>query len=572
MNTQNDISGSRITGCVMQAQNINVIMPRSAVQALQGLPPQARAFTGRQEDLRRLEEALDPEMAQAGVVVISAVAGLGGMGKTELAVQAAHSAIRRGWFPGGVLFLDLFGYDPSRRLSENRALDKLLRALGIPIKQIPADLEDRSQLYRTTLTERANQGQRILVILDNVNTPEQVRPLLPADPRIPSLITSRQTLSGLDAQLIDLGALSVKESVALLRKALHVAAPGDCRVDDEPREAVRVAEYCERLPLALRIVAALLAEMPSRPLSSIAKELGDAGRRLDLLQHGDRHLRAVFDLSYRQLSATHRHALRLLAQNPGPDISTDAAAHLIHGNSRESVDGILRDLARDHMLEHGSEYGRWRLHDLVRLYALEHGEELDDRIAGLTSLLRYLTSTAFQAAARIRSDGTPRPPRFASLSDALGWFYREMPNLVSFAPLVRELPGSDWGIRLLQALEDYCKLRGLYDVWAMVGQEALQDSRLPPDKQIWVRNRLTQALLKSGRPDEALRVIEAAILLCRKQSDKTGEAAAQSLLGWSLTMLGRRAEAVDAHKRAAALHSEDGTQSSKPPAARPRLQ
>ncbi|MGG7572498.1 ATP-binding protein [Streptomyces sirii] len=546
MDVGNAIDGGYIGGPVLQAHTINVALPRPVPQALGGLPPRSGAFTGREADLQQLTEILRPHSATQ-VVVVSAVAGLGGMGKTELVVQAAHRGRENGWFPGGVLFLDLFGYDQARRLSTEHALDKLLRALGLPAKQIPADTEDRARLYRSALAERAEQGLRTLVVLDNASAYTQIRPLLPADPRVPALITSRNTLAGLEARLLDLDALSTDASIDLLRKALRVARPDDSRVDDQPHEAAEIVRHCGHLPLALRIVAAVLAEFPNRPLASIASTLADASRRLDILQHGDRQLRAVFDLSYQHLSRYHTRALRLLAHNPGPDISTDAAVHLLQRDTR-TTESLLQDLARDHMIEPGAEYGRWRLHDLVRLYAVERTNPEDGHAEGLTQMLMHLIVRADDAATHLQR--TPRVSRFSSLNDALSWLDVEYHNLLAFAPMLSTLNQPGIGVRLLDALDDYHRHRGLYDGWATVGAAALKDSALDIAGQVQVRQELATALLHGGRFPEASGVITRTLRICRDNNLKHEEAANEHLLGWSLTCLQRHSAAVEAHRRA----------------------
>ncbi|MEV7197343.1 NB-ARC domain-containing protein [Streptomyces sp. NPDC093510] len=199
-------------------------------------------------------------------MLVAAVAGLAGVGKTELVVQSAVRALKKpGWFPGGVLFVDMFGYDPERHLSPERALDGLLRALGMPREHIPAGLQDRSRLYRSVLAAFAEQGQRILVVIDNASTAEQARPLLPTDGTTATLLTSRHTLD-IDARLHDMNTLDPHASVELLHQVLLQArGTTDTRVQDAPEDATTIARLCAGLPLALRIAAACSPTPPPAP-------------------------------------------------------------------------------------------------------------------------------------------------------------------------------------------------------------------------------------------------------------------------------------------------------------------
>src|ERR1051325_10315550 len=188
----NHISGGVFFHAVIQGRDITVQLPPQITPALAGPPPASPTFTGRDTHLAQLLEDLAPDQTRQQAVLVTAVAGLAGVGKTELALQTAAQALRQpGWFPGGVLFVDMFGYDRDRYLSPERALDGLLRALGMPGEHIPADLQDRSRLYRSVLGAYAEQGRRILVVIDNASAAEQVRPLLPSDGTTATLITSR---------------------------------------------------------------------------------------------------------------------------------------------------------------------------------------------------------------------------------------------------------------------------------------------------------------------------------------------------------------------------------------------
>ncbi|MGW8984833.1 regulator [Streptomyces parvus] len=436
----NQISGGVFFHAVIQGRDITVQLPPQTTSALYGLPPVSSAFTGREEQVEELLGTVAGGRPQQAVLV-AAVAGLGGIGKTELVVQTASRALQQpGWFPGGVLFVDMFGYDQERWLAPERALGGLLRALGVQNAQIPSDLQDLSRLYRSALAALAQAGSRVLVVIDNASSADQVRPLLPTDGITAALVTSRDTLD-LDARLYDLGTLSESASVDLLNRVLREArGPGDTRVHDEPEEAAALAQLCGGLPLALRIAASLLIDYPTRPLSSVTRALSVEQSRLHRLRRKDRAVRAAFELSYRRLPSAHQRLFRLLSLNRGPDISTAAALHLSDLDDY-GTEELLQDLARCHLIEPGITWGRWRLHDLVRLYASELGSQqanVDRRDAVQDRLHRHYVETARAARSNltvVREPLTPLreppSPRFNSEEEAEGWFEQECQNLIA---------------------------------------------------------------------------------------------------------------------------------------------
>ena len=238
----------------------------AAPTALAQLPAATAGFTGRDDELAVLAGLLDPA-GPGGPVVVSAVAGLAGVGKTTLAVQAGHAALQRGWFGGGVLFIDLHGYDEAP-VEPGQALDALLRALGVPAEHIPPGTEERAGLYRSVLAQISDP---VLVIADNASSEAQVRPLLPGAGPHKVLVTSRHTLAGLGARLVDVTVLDEEAGVELLDAALRAARPDDDRITGNPDAASRLAGICGGLPLALQITAALLKADP-------ALTAGGAGR------------------------------------------------------------------------------------------------------------------------------------------------------------------------------------------------------------------------------------------------------------------------------------------------------
>ncbi|MCR3750402.1 tetratricopeptide repeat protein [Lentzea californiensis] len=320
-----------------------------------GLPPVAAEFTGRAADLSAVAAALGSPQP----LVVST--GLAGVGKTTLAVKAAHAAAGR--FPGGVLFIDLHGY--STPVEPQTALATFLTALGVSC--VPETRPEREALYRSRLAKR----RPVLVVLDNASSSEQVRPLPPGDQhRV--LVTSRHTLGDLQgARRVGIDVLPADDSVTMLANLLQATDPADTRIADAPQSAHEIAELCGWLPLALGIVAALLSDDPGLLLAELAVLLQEA--RLAELSYDDFAVRAAFDLSHARLAHEEQRLFRLLSLSPGPQISTGAAAALA-GRSPQSTRKLLTGLRRAHMIEGGEAPGWFRFHDLLRLYAAEQCE------------------------------------------------------------------------------------------------------------------------------------------------------------------------------------------------------
>jgi hypothetical protein len=295
-----------------------------APPVLAELPAAAAGFTGRGNELTMLAELLEPAH-KAGRVVVSAVAGLAGVGKSALAVEAGHAARRRGWFAGGTLFIDMHGYDETP-VQPGQALDALLRALGVPDLQIPPGAEERARLYRSVLGQPRGP---VLIVIDNASSEAQALPLLPGTGAHKVLITSRHTLAGLDARQVDITVLDDTASTELLDRGLRAARPGDDRITREPAKARQLVRVCGGLPLALQIVAAMLKSDPVLTVGGLAEELRAEDERLGRLQYDDGSpgrlsVPAAFTLSYRRLDESTARMFRLLPVSPGPSASTAA--------------------------------------------------------------------------------------------------------------------------------------------------------------------------------------------------------------------------------------------------------
>jgi len=522
------VSGGIQYGPVLQGRDfINPTFVTSqaaaAPRALGQLPALVTGFTGREAELAQVAGLLNPAVG-GGTVVVSAVAGLAGVGKTALAVHAGHAAREAGWYPGGVLFIDLHGYDHTP-VQPGQALDALLRALGVPGEHIPEGAEAWARLYRSVL---AQAGDPVLIIADNASAEAQVRLLLPGPGPHRVIITSRHTLAGLGARLLDVTVLDQAAAVALLDSALRVARPGDDRISSDPGIAGRLADTCGGLPLALQITAALLAADPALAARELADGLADEVRRLEALRYDDGggisapSVAAAFELSYRQLDEAAARLFRLLPVDRGPDVST-AAAGALAGWPPGQARTVLGRLMRAHIVEVGSSgAGRWRMHDLLRLYARQlYGTDAGEREQAMDRLLGYYLNGARAAHAHLRAlKGAQVPAEFTGREDALAWLDAERPNLIATVAMAADTDRDQIAIRLPLYLSDYLH---------------------------WRR-----------RFDDCLTVLATSRDCARRQGHRAKEAAALNSLGSALAEVRRFEEAISAHQEAAAICRETG--------------
>ncbi|MEW1755906.1 BTAD domain-containing putative transcriptional regulator [Streptomyces cyaneofuscatus] len=346
------------------------------------LPATVPDFTGRDSFVRDLGAQL--ATAEGSVMAVSALAGIGGVGKTTLAVHVAHQA--RPHFPDGQLYVDLQGAG-ARAAEPETVLGSFLRALGTADSAIPDTLDERAALYRSTL-----DGRRVLVLLDNAHDAAQIRPLLPGTPGCAALVTSRVRMVDLaGAHLVDLDVMAPDEALQLFTRIV-----GAERVGAEREAALDVVAACGFLPLAIRIAASRLAARRTWTVSVLAGKLADERRRLDELQAGDLAVKATFELGYGQLEPAQARAFRLLGLADGPDISLAAAAALLNLEPHTAED-LLEALVDTSLLESAAP-GRYRYHDLVRLYARACAERDEqppvERELALSRLLDFYLATA----------------------------------------------------------------------------------------------------------------------------------------------------------------------------------
>jgi DNA-binding SARP family transcriptional activator/tetratricopeptide (TPR) repeat protein len=526
------------------------------------LPAAVRHFTGRQDELQALTNMLDQD--GTGTVVISAIDGMAGIGKTALAIQAAHRL--SGQFPGGQLFIDLHGYTKGRPPREpGQALEAFLRALGVPGGQVPQEVEECAALYRQRLA-----GTRTLILLDNASDEAQVRPLLPGEPGCLVLVTSRRRLKGLDdARSLALDLLPPRNAVALLR-----AVAGAGRIAAGDPLLGEIAGLCGRLPLALRIGGALLRHRPAWSLGHLAGLLRDQ-HRVRALSDGERDLAAVFDLSYAGLDEPRRLLFRRLGLVPGPDADAHAAAALLECDP-DGATALLEDLV-DHNLLTEHALGRYRLHDLLRAHArtLAEADPAERSREALDRLLRYYAHTAQRAsipiarAPRPEPDG-PAPPHAPALQDpeaARAWLRTEYPNLeAAFTHARTGTPALDEHITALAAgLAEILLSDGPWTRALEIHQAAAEVAghRRQPAAHATALTDLGRVRHLTGDLAGAADALVRALETCREAGSRDGEAHALTSLGQVRHQTGDLAGAADALVRALEISRETGNRLSE---------
>ena len=523
------------------------------------LPAAVAYFAGRDRELKALSQLLD-EGSGGGSVVISAIGGTAGVGKTALAVHWAHSVAER--FTGGQLHVNLRGFGPSGPpMTAAEAVRGFLDALGIAPERIPAGADAQAALYRSLLA-----GRRLLILLDNASGSDQVRPLLPGSPGCLVLVTSRAELTGLaaaeGASLLTVDVLSEDDAAELLARRV-----GHDRTAAEPAALGELVALCARLPLALAIVAARAAARPGFPLAALAADLRDESGRLDALDAGDAasSVRAVFSWSYRHLTEPAARMFRLLGVHPGPDISLAAAASLA-GSQPADAREALAELTRLHLVAEHAD-GRYGFHDLLRAYAAEQARTRDGetgRSAAVHRLLDHYLHTACEAAqlldpARDRiSLDTPAcgtaPELLAGYDQSLAWFDAEHPVLLASVRLAAEAGFDAWAWRLPSALTDFLYLRGHWPDMAATQQTALAAAQRLGDApgQALACRHLARAHSLLGSRQDAEVFYRRALSLYQQLGDHIGQGRCHYGLAWSAQREGRHEVALDHGRQALA--------------------
>jgi DNA-binding SARP family transcriptional activator len=533
------------------------------------LPADLRDFTGRADEVERVRAALtppqpitghppddaaataaDPGTGQTGPALLT-ISGAGGMGKTALAVHAAH--LLRPYFPDGQLFVDLHGMRDQPRCAID-VLRQLIQDLGA---EVSAALDDSRYpaLYRTLL-----DGRRVLIVLDDARDAAQVRPLLPGGDCCAVLITSRSRLSDLSGnQTLDLGPLAAEESHALLERIV-----GKQDVRDDESSAVSIVTACSGLPLALRIVAARAAGRPPGTLGRLADRLGDERRRLHELRVGDLAVEASFQVGHDSLSQSEDgaelvRAFHLLSALHLPEFDAPTAAAVLD-RSVERAEELLDDLCQVHMVEQ-TDNGDFRIHELLRLFGRQRSESSgrgEEVAAALRQVIARFTDLVAEADGQLRPGrdrpapgastgaGPAAPPSgsaFAGCSDALAWLERHRGRLVACV-----LQAADTGsisaagvAELTTALRGFLMQRGYWYDWELLADVTLKLADREADARAEALGRLERGTLESNRHrlETASGDLRRSAELFAVAGDELGRTRALNNLGLALCELGR---------------------------------
>ncbi|SCD34580.1 DNA-binding transcriptional activator of the SARP family [Streptomyces sp. BpilaLS-43] len=550
-----------------------LVLPQPPTAAVQESPPAPPArictlpqpltdFTGRTKEvaeLLRCVDAADGSDARSARVV--AVDGMGGSGKTSLAVWAAHQLADR--FPDGQLYVDLRGFTPGEQppVSPGTALDHLLRSFGVSDERIPSDTEARANLWRATVA-----GRRLLLLLDNAAHAEQVTPLLTASPGCLVLITSRSRLLDLDGvSWVSVGLMTPQDSAALVAATL-----GADRVEAEPESAAELAELCGHLPLALRIATARLRNRSSWTLRYLAERLRDETRRLDELRSPQRSVAATLHLSYMALDVRQRAAFRTFGLHPSTGIDVHSAAALL-GTDVHDAESTLEFLL-DMRLVQQPGVGIYTLHDLVRTFArsLCGPATAEQDAAAVERLLGYYL-TATDVACQIlfpgrEQRGTGIPAHEGSLPPcpdaeaARAWFDREHGGLLAAVSLA-ELHGLPrHTVCLTRNLSFHLNARGQFDDLWNVCRTALAAVRGLDDPQLLCVTlaNVGVACWKVGRFESGLEAAQEARDVAVALGDRHIQAHSESTIGLLTSMLGRYEEALTLLSEAVARSAKLG--------------
>jgi DNA-binding SARP family transcriptional activator/Tfp pilus assembly protein PilF len=533
------------------------------------LPADIGDFTGRESHVGHLCALLlaGPVVGSPGAVRIAVVNGAAGLGKTTLAVHAAHQVSAE--FSDGQLYADLLGAS-AETASPGEVLARFLRDLGIDGDKVPARDDERAALYRTTLT-----GRRVLVLLDNAKDAAQVRPLLPGSSSCAVLVTTRNRTSDLASmRYLDLNVLEDTEALALFSRIV-----GEERAAAEPDATAEILVACAGLPLAIRICAARLAARRQWRISALANRLRDQHRRLDELKTGDLAVRASFQVSYDSLRKTGRgidpaRVFRLLGLWPGTSISLPAAAALL-GEPEDGVAEALEMLVDISLLE--SPAPDWyRFHDLLRAYAIERAEAEDPDTArdeAVRRLLHWYLDSAQSAADRVSPQRyqvprEPPPPghpplTFASTEAVLAWYDDERANIVAATRLAAATGLHEVAWRLPPTLFPLFNRRHNWADCVSTHRVAAESARLAGDQlgEAWALNQLGFALVIL-RDQEAFTRLERALAIRQRFGDTRGEAQTAIALGEAqLRMHGAGDDALRYLRRAAELLEPAGATS-----------
>ncbi|MBB4934493.1 DNA-binding SARP family transcriptional activator/DNA-binding XRE family transcriptional regulator [Lipingzhangella halophila] len=466
------VPGPELTHAHQRVLRQNVSARPEPISAHRQLPPDIAEFTGRATELRALRDILAGPPGDRPTVCC--VNGMAGVGKTRLAVHAAHQLTAAGHFADVQLYADLGGHSAQPPADPAAVLDSFLRTLGVPNDRLPRSLDERTEVYRERLRYR-----NALVLLDNVASAEQIAPLLPASPTNTALITGRRALELGGAHTLPLGVFSAADARDLLSTVV-----GGSRVAAAPDDAEAIVRLCGRHPLAVALAARRLRARPAWTMADLANRL--TADRLGELGLGGRRLTATFDLSYSGLTPDERRMFHMLALHPGADLSGTTAAALA-GISSARAGSLLDRLVRERLLA-VNEQGRYELPCLVDEYARQTAERAESeatREAAITRLLDYYLHTAARAAAFLLPDGwspelvggpPAEKPALETFGEAKLWLAAERADLAS--AVVLATAQSRWG-HAWQLADTIRRVWGSFGAEILSGTCALSPIRPP---------------------------------------------------------------------------------------------
>lgn len=571
--------------------NLNVFLPAaqkatSSVLPIASMDQDRSRFVGRRDHRNELIEFLT---AAAGTPNVAIVIGPPGIGKTALARESTTTAAAERDF-ARALFVDMHGYDQiaADRVQAADLYGPLLLGLGVTPEQIPEAAGDRATLYHQVLDRHAASGEVVLIWLDNVGDRGQIDELFPASTLHRIVVTTRETFPrNVNHRVVDLDLLPIEEAVELLTAA--IGDPDDARIAADPEACRQLAHLCDRLPLALRIMAALVADEPDRPIRDFAADLEEETDRLDNLHYDERlSVRAALTLSYRRLPDELQRLFRLMSQIPGADVSLDAARWLIDA-SASAVRPRLQALVRCHLTQQ-HVVNRWTMHDLVRLYAAEMADsDRDDAERALESVVehyRAVVSMAFEWLTAVASEVSQKV--FPTPAHAAAWFEMERATAMSIVKHIAIRHGYEeiclqFGVVLgdllrsqahwrtdfydiavvtasvvpravpqqvaASALSNYgtsLRMQGKYEEAHAAFNEAVSmyESIEDPDRASGARGNIANLLQAQGRYDDAIAIYRQDLKQCPPSTHAHSAANTLSNLGGVLAKAGRGGEAV----------------------------
>jgi tetratricopeptide (TPR) repeat protein len=508
------------------------------------LPAAPAAFIGRIEELIELSAALNRAADSGRTVAVSVLTGAGGIGKTWLALHWAHRHIER--FPDGQLFVDLHGFSPAEEPMDSAvAVRGFLEAFGVDRRHLPTDMHSQVALYRSLVADK-----RVLVVLDNAATVDQIIPLLPGSATCTVMVTSRRWLTGLitayGAQPVHLDVLSAAEARRLL--ATHLTSH---RVAAEPDAVTELVARCSGFPLALAIVAGRSRLQPRLPLAALAAELRHEADRLNALDSNDptASLPTVLSWSLRALAPEQREMFGLLGIVSGPDISLGAVTSLT-ALPAVQVKRLLGELEEASLLDHDGR-GRYRMHDLIRTYATTQQMALHTAYAADRLLNSYRQNISLDP---LVPGVQPHP--LSDVSAALAWMDAEYPNLLAAQriAITNQWHQTVWELAWVVSTFHYRRGRRHEDV--AVQRAALDAAHhlADPSARVIAQRHLGRAYVRLGQHEEAIKQLHQALASAEHQQDFTQQAHTRRQLAWAWGRYGNYRQALEHATQALALY------------------